>query len=157
MGAFLRHVLLYLLAIAVPAGSFVACKEEPVDARPEQVVETFIQRLKSVHGDPALGRAALELLWATGRKNLEERASRASAAAGRPVLPEEMLAPSRFSLNFEPKTFSAEIKGRHSRVTVTGEDVVKELAEVHCIKENGGWRVIVHLPELPPIDQRTPN
>lgn len=136
--------------------SLTGCKEEPIDAHPEKVVEVFLERMKSVHGDLARGRAALELLWSEGRNNLVERAARASAAAGRPVAPEEMLAPSRFSLNFDPKTFISEVKGRHSRVTVTGEDAVHELAEVHCVKEGDAWRVVVHLPELSPISQRDP-
>ncbi len=137
------------------AGAFVlACREEQVDDAPERVVEELIERMQSVHGDPKLGAAAYELLWSGAKENLEERARRASAASGRPVKPEEMLVPSRFSLRFEPKTFTPEIKGRFSRVTVTGEEPSKQLVEVRCVKEEGKWRVMLELPPPPPIESR---
>ena len=89
-----------------------------------------------------------------GRKNLEERAQRASAVSGRPVAPEEMLVPSRFSLMFEPQSYVAEIKGKWSRVTVTGSNPKLELAEIACVKEEGRWRVALQFPPLPPIEKR---
>ena len=142
---------LLFLALLVPTSG---CREAPFEEAPERVVEALVERLQSVHGDGELGRAAVELLWEGARKNLEERAERASAASGRPVRPEEMLAPSRFSLRFDPRTYTPEIKGRYARVTVTGEDPGRELAEVHCVKENGKWRVVIDLPPLPPIESR---
>jgi hypothetical protein len=130
-----------------------ACERQPADGSPEKVVESFIERMRSVHGDPAAGRRAVELLWSKGRENLEERARRATAAAGRSVAPEEMLVPSRFSLRFEPARSSAETRGDWSRVTLFGQSP-QEVAEVHCVKEEGQWRVVLDMPPLPDIEKR---
>lgn len=130
-----------------------SCEQRAVDEHPETVVEAFIERMQAVHGDPERGRRALELLWKEGRDALEERAGRASAAAGRSISPEEMLAPSRFSLRFQPRRLKAESKGNWSRVTVTGDNPT-EVAEVHCVKENDRWRVVLDFPKLSPIERR---
>ncbi len=137
---------LFLLILA-------ACDREPVDSRPERVVEAFIERMSAVHGDPTRGKLALELLWKPARTNLQQRAERATAATGRRIEPEEMLVPSRFSLRFESRRFQAETRGDYSRVTVSGHEP-SETAEVHCVREDGKWRVVVELPELPPIRRR---
>jgi hypothetical protein len=117
------------------------------------VVRAFIERMKSVHGEPAHAKAALELVWSDGRKSLEERARRASAASGRTVGPEEMLVPSRFSLRFEPTRVSTESRGKWSRVTIFGPQQ-GQVAEVPCVKEKAGWRVAIEFPALPPIELR---
>jgi hypothetical protein len=117
------------------------------------VVESLIERLQSVHGDPERGRKAVELMSKASQANLAERASRATAASGRTVAPEEMLVPSRFVLRFEPRRYSSEIRGDYSRVTVFG-DLPNEVAEVHCVREDGRWQVELDWPPLPPIEKR---
>jgi hypothetical protein len=109
--------------------------------------------MRSVHGEPESGAKALELLAKDARANIEERAARASAAAGRPVHPGEMLAPSRFSLAFEPVEYRAETRGRWSRVTILGANPSVEHAEVQCEREPEGWRVLFELPPLPLIER----
>lgn len=129
------------------------CGQDSNDAAPERVVEALIERMRSVHGDPERGRRALELLSRDSKANLVERAERATAAAGRAVQPEEMLVPSRFALRFEPHRYSSEVRGDYSRVTVLG-DLPNEVAEVHCIREEGHWRVVLDWPALPIIEKR---
>jgi hypothetical protein len=133
--------------------TLLACQVEAVDERPERLVEAFVERMASVHGDPARGKAAVALLWRKGRQNLEERAERASAAAGRKMEPEEMLVPSRFAMNFTPKSYVAQIEGEYARVFLKG-DSPADVAEVHCVLEEGRWRVVLALPELPMIQKR---
>lgn len=141
-----RELLIALSLVAL------ACEREPPDARPEQVVEEFVKRMQRVHGDSKAARSAYELLWKEARRNLAERAKRASDVAGREVAPEDMIALSRFSLTFTPKRYTARIDGDWAIVTVKGEG--SKSAEVRCVREDGVWRVALVLPPLPPIQKR---
>lgn len=138
-----------VVLLALTAG----CREQSVDSDPARVVEAFVERMRAVHGETEDGLRAIELLAADARANLSERAARASAAAGRPVSPGEMLAPSRLSLAFEPVEYRAETRGRWSRVTILGANPAVERAEVQCQREAEGWRVLLELPPLPLIER----
>ncbi len=141
-------------AVLIAAVWIGGCQRAAVDETPERVVEAFIDRMRAVHGDPERGLRAFELLAESSRANLVERAERASAVTGRPVGPQEMLVPSRFALAFEPSRFSAELRGDHARVTITGEDSERQSTEALCRREEGHWRIELPLPELPPIQRR---
>ena len=142
------------LLLGLPA-LLPACEREQVDTRPEQVVEEFVARMRRVHGDPKTARAAYELLWSEARRNLAERAKRTSAVAGREVAPEEMLAPSRFSLSVEPKRYVSRVAGDWALVTVSGGDGPDAREhEVRCVREDGRWRIVLELPPLAPIQVR---
>ncbi len=143
------RVLLLCIAVAL----LPACQADAVDGRPERVVEEFVARMQRVHGDSKAARAAYELLWSEAKQNLAERAKRASAVAGREVAPEDMLAPSRFSLTFTPKRYSARVDGDWAVVVVGGE-TESQRAEVKCVREEGAWRVVLTLPPLAPIQRR---
>jgi len=110
--------------------------------------------MQRVHGDPHAARLAYELLWVDARRNLAERAKRASAVAGREIAPEEMIAPSHFSLAYRPKKFSARTDGDWSEVTVSGEASSTQPHTIKCVREDGHWRVVLELPPLPPIQRR---
>lgn len=131
-----------------------ACHRESVDEDPERLVSEFIFRMQRVHGDQKNARAAFDLLWSPAQKNLTERASRASALAGRKVAPEEILAPSRFTLRFEPKRISTTKTGDRAIVTVQGDPPMRETREVRCTREDGRWRIVIDFPVLPPIQKR---
>ena len=141
-----------LYAVALLA--LLACDAPPVDTEPERAVETFVDRMQRVHGDPKTARAAYELLWTEAKRNLAERAKRASAVAGREIAPEEMLAPTRFSLRFKPKRYKADVDGDWAEVTVTGEDPETERKTLKCVREEGHWRIVVELPVLAQIQHR---
>jgi hypothetical protein len=91
-------------------------------------------------------------LWGEARRNLAERAKRASDVAGREIAPEEMLPPSRFSLHHKPRRYEARIDGDWAEVTVTGEDGSTD--RVKCVREDGNWRIVLELPPLAPIERR---
>ena len=130
------------------------CEAEAKDSTPERVVQEFIDRMQRVHGDPRAARLAYELLWVDARRNLAERAKRASAVAGREIAPEEMIAPSHFSLAYRPKKLTARTDGDWSEVTVSGEASAPPHV-IKCVREDGRWRVVLELPLLPPIQRRT--
>jgi hypothetical protein len=140
-----------LLAIA---SLVLGCRRESVDEDPERLVREYILRMQRVHGDQRNARGVFELLWSPAQKNLTERASRSSALAGRKVAPEEMLAPSRFTLRFEPKRITVNTKGNQAVVTVQGDPPLRETREIRCVREDGRWRVVLDLPVLPPIQKR---
>jgi len=132
--------------------ALVGCEEEASDGEPDRVVAELITRLQRVHGDRKAARAAYELLWSDARRNLAERAKRASDVAGREIAPEEMLPPSRFSLNHKPQRYEARIDGDWAEVSVTAENATVD--HVKCVREDGKWRVVLELPPLPPIEHR---
>jgi hypothetical protein len=133
------------------------CRREAVDEDPERLVAEFLFRMKRVHGDPKNGREAFELLWAPAQKNLTERAGRASALAGRKLAPEEMLAPTRFSLRFEPRRLRVAEQGDTAVVTVQGDPPQRETREIRCVREDSRWRIVLELPALPVIQKRSEN
>jgi hypothetical protein len=132
----------------------IGCEAEANDSTPERVVQEFIDRMQRVHGDSHAARLAYELLWTDARRNLAERAKRASAVAGREIAPEEMIAPSHFSLAYPPKKFTARVDGDWAEVTVSGESSANAPHVVKCVREDGHWRVVLELPPLPPIQRR---
>ena len=144
------HGLVLTCALLAAAS---ACKTEPIDARPDRMVEEFVQRMQRVHGDSKTARPAFDLLWSEAKRNLAERAKRASSVVGRKVAPEEMLAPSRFSLRYTPRRYDARIDGDWALVTIAGE-VADQRHDVKCVREDGSWRVALDLPPLPPIQKR---
>jgi hypothetical protein len=148
-------LLRFRIAALLLAASLLAagCQGEAVDAQPARVVREFIERMQRVHGDPRAARAAYDLLWAEAKFNLGERAKRASALSGRKIAPEDMLAPSRFSLRFTPVKYDAEVSGDWAVVTVTGESPGQR-HQIKCAREDGAWRVVLEVPPLPPIQRR---
>src|SRR3954453_12903888 len=144
---------------AALAGGFLtlahACSRKPADGTPEGTVRDLLERIGRVDGDPAQARAVYELLSKRTQTNLTERARRASAASGREVPPEEMLAPARFSLRFEPRRMQARIADTRAVVDVVGIDPETDRAEVPCVLEGGRWRIEMPLPSLSPVEHRT--
>jgi hypothetical protein len=143
-----RAVGLLLLLLAL-----VACeREQPTDS-PEATTREFIERMRRVHGDLEASQAAYALIWAEGQHALTERAERASAVAGRTILPAEMIAPSAFSLAFEPERYQARVEGDWSIVSIFGAGP-DDKREVRCVREAGGWRVAIEFPPLSLIRKR---
>jgi hypothetical protein len=141
-------------ALLVLGLTALGCEAEAKDATPARVVQEFIERMQRVHGDPRAAHLAYELLWVDARRNLAERAKRASAVAGREIAPEEMLAPSHFSLAYRPKKLTARTDGDWSEVTISGDANATQPHLVKCVREDGHWRVVLELPPLSPIQRR---
>jgi hypothetical protein len=116
-------------------------------------VRELVERLRRVHGDLAEARAAYDLLSRRAQQNLVERAKRYGAASGKAIAPEAMIAPSRFLLRFEPQRYTAHVTGATARVDVVGLRP-GDRASVACVFEDGGWRIDLALPPLPPVQMR---
>ncbi|HYP89691.1 MAG TPA: hypothetical protein VEQ59_16100 [Polyangiaceae bacterium] len=141
-------------AVLFGAGSLLlgGCEEEGGDSEPDRLVAEFIVRMQRVHGDRKAARAAYDLLWSDARRNLAERAKRASDVAGREIAPEEMLPPSRFSVHHKPRRFEQHIDGDWAEVSVSSDS--GSIDRVKCVREDGKWRVVLELPPLAPIEHR---
>ncbi len=141
-----------LLARAVVALTLLVCAEDGSDSEPDRLVAEFIGRMQRVHGERKAARAAYDLLWSDARRNLAERAKRASDVAGREIAPEEMLPPSRFSLHHKPRRYEAHVDGDWAEVSVSSDS--GSVDRVKCVREDGKWRVVLELPPLAPIEHR---
>ena len=131
-----------------------ACQRKPPDLTPEGAVRELLDRIDRIETDPSEARAVYELLAPQTRQNLIERARRASTTSGRDIPPQEMLAPGRFSLRFEPRKMHTRVADDRAVVDVTGIDPETDRAEVPCVLEEGRWRIEIPLPPLAPIEKR---
>lgn len=145
-----RHALGALGASALVP--LLGCEEEGSDSEPDRLVAEFIARMQRVHGERKAARAAYDVLWSDARRNLAERAKRASDVAGREIAPEEMLPPSRFSLQRKPRHYEARVDGDWAEVSITSDG--GGVDRVKCVREDGKWRVVLELPPLAPIERR---
>jgi hypothetical protein len=141
------------IACAWLAAIVPACSRRPATATPDGTVREFIERMRLVEGDPTSSKAAFELLSKRAQENLAARAQRYGAASGKSIAPEAMIVPSRFALRFEPQLYRSQVAGVHALVEVEGS-APQERAQVPCMYEEGGWRVDLLLPSLPPVQLR---
>lgn len=131
---------------------WLGCAREEQPLGPEHALEEFIEVMQRVHGNPQVARQAFELIWQPGRENLSERARRASALSGRTIQPEEMIAPSWFSLGVVPERIQAEVQGDAAELLVIEKS--GRQYRTRAVREKDGWKVALELPELAPIRQR---
>jgi hypothetical protein len=144
----MRRAALLCLALGL-----AGCGRRAPNATPDGAVRELVERMRRMHGDPSDAKAAYELLSRRAQQNLTARAQRYSAASGKAMAPEGMLAPARFLVRFEPQRYAAEVSGTTARVTVLGL-LSEERAQVPAVFEEGGWRVDLSLPPLPPVQMR---
>lgn len=144
--------LLSVLA-CLSAITLAGCRPRIPNATPEGAVRAFIDGMKRVHGDLSDAKLVYALLSKRAQQNLSARAQRYSAATGKTIAPEAMIAPSRFALRFEPRRFAAQIAGPYALVEVTG-NAPSDRAQVPCVLEDNAWRVDLLLPALTPVQMR---
>ncbi len=147
-----RRAHVFCLAIALGAAS-IGCGRRAPNATPDGAVRELVDRMRRLHGDPADAKAAYDLLSKRAQQNLTLRAQRYSAASGKAIAPEAMLAPARFLLRFEPQRYTAQVSGAIARVDVAGLRP-DDRAQLVTVFEDGGWRVDLSIPPLPPVQMR---
>jgi hypothetical protein len=143
-----------LAALLVAMSALPACQRKPPDLTPEGAVRELLDRIERIETDPTEARAVYDLLSLPTRQNLIERARRASTTSGREIPPQDMLAPGRFSLRFEPRKMHTRVADERAVVDVTGIDPETDRAEVPCVLEDGRWRIEIPLPPLAPVEKR---
>lgn len=141
------------IALLALTAALPACGRRAPNTSPDVAVRELVERMRRVHGDPAEAKGAYELLSKRAQQNLVERAKRYSAASGKTIAPEAMIVPSRFLVRFEPQRYTAQIAGTSARVDVVGL-LASDRASIPCVFEDGGWRVDLALPPLPPVQMR---
>src|SRR5438067_9563633 len=104
------------MAAMVATVALAGCGRRAPNATPDGAVRELVERLRRVHGDPGDAKAAFDLLSKHTQSNLATRAQRYSAASGKTIAPEAMIAPSRFLLQFEPQRYTARIAGGYALV-----------------------------------------
>jgi len=145
-----RAGVLFAISLAACAG----CSRSPPEASPEGAVRELLDRIDRIESNPAEAKVVYDLLSSRTRANLNERAHRASTTSGREIPPEQMLAPGRFSLRFEPRQMHTRLLRDRAIVDVIGIDPATDHAEVPCVLEQGRWRVEIPLPPLAPPERR---
>ena len=140
-----------VVLVSSMAVASAGCKHTERSDKPEQAVARWIDAMEHLRQDPANARAAFDLLSASARANLKDRARRASAATGQQMAPESMLVPSRFQLRFPVRSMTAHVAGKRAIVEVKG---AHQRADVPCVKEHGKWRVDLMIPALPAVEKR---
>lgn len=141
-------ISLLMLAVAL-----AGCGRRAPTATPDGAVRELVERMRRIHGDPVEAKAAYGLLSRSAQSNFTARAKRYSAASGKAIAPEAMIAPSRFLLRFEPQRYTAQISGSSARVEMVGL-LASDRARLSCVLEEGAWRVDLGLPALPPLQMR---
>ncbi|NUP14478.1 MAG: hypothetical protein HOW73_51265 [Polyangiaceae bacterium] len=139
----------FVLALALWA-ALPSCKSRPPDETPDGAVRELVERLRRLDGNPKNAKAVFQLLSKKTRENLEARADRYSAASGKHIEPEMMIAPQSFIERFSAQSYVTETKDGYAIVRAHGV-VDAEVSEIHCVYEDGGWRVDVELPPLSPV------
>lgn len=151
-----RPASLFAVVALVSVGS-TACGQKPFDATPEGVAREFITRMDTVRGESKDARAVFDLLSRQAQTNLSDRARRASAAAGKRIAPEQMIAPALFYPHFQPQKWSTRSQGVRAIVEIQGIEPSTEHASIPCVLEDAHWRIDLVLPHLPPIERHERN
>lgn len=140
--AVFRLVLVMLLCAAA------ACSVAATDETPSGALSLFLEAMGEAEDDPAARARAYALMAGETRRSLASRARLASALSARPFEPWEMIVEGRYRLRFRPREhrgFEERIAGDRAIVVVRGERR-RERAEVPMVRENGRWRVYLHVP-----------
>lgn len=141
----MRRAAALALALAL-----LGCSRKPVNATPEGAVREFTERISRTGADPNAAKAAFDLLSKATQANLAERAARYTAASGKHIRPEEMIAPQSYIERFAAHEFKSKIVGSKALVTIVGAEP-NQTAEIPCVLQDGVWMLELPLPVLMPV------
>lgn len=138
--------------VCTGALGLLACQSAPQDEGPGRVAWEFVMAMRRVHGDLEEGKTAYNMMWEPARKNLQERARRASALSGRELHPSEVIVPSWFALHLIPESYEERVDGNWAHVTLL--DPAGHSSTARLVVEEGKWKVALELPPLAAIRSR---
>ncbi len=136
--------------VAALALASISCGNKPPDSTPEGAVRELCDHLRRLDGSPKEAKAAFALLAKETRDNLVARAERYSGGSGKHIEPEMMLAPASFTERFSARSLESVVHGNYAIVRARGL-LEEDRAEIPCVFEDGGWKVKIDLPPLPPV------
>lgn len=135
------------ILVACLVGGGAGCGRAPVDATPEGALDAFLSACEDVGRDPQAPARAYALLSRESRKALELRAQRGTAVTGRPMTPEQMLAPGFGPIRFEvSKTTTTFADRDHATVEVFGPDPQTQHAKIPLVREGAVFRIALSIP-----------
>ena len=136
------------------AGTLAACGSPPTDETPAGALRLFLGAIWSSEAldaddDQDTLTTAYELLDAESREHLARQARLAGALGGRERDPWEMLAAGASRMALVPRTSGGmreviDPDGRGATVIVSDERGAS--ADVRLVREDDGWRVLLHVP-----------
>jgi hypothetical protein len=134
-----RSLLAFVAVLAALGAS--GCRKEADD--PSRTVLAFLEDLR--HADEDLDRAkrVVASLPAASRRELDDRANRASVVLGRRVEPPELIVDAFVVVRFEPVRTTSDVKGDRAVVELFGANEAVEHARVICAREGDHWVIEV--------------
>ncbi len=129
-----RSALLLTLAAVT-----IGCRKEVDD--PGRAVVGFLDDLRHADEDLERAKRALASLPEPSRRDLDERAKRASVVLGRRVEPSELLIDAFMVTRFEPLRTTSEVRGERAVVELFGANEAVEHGRVTCVREGERWAV----------------
>ncbi len=117
------------------------------------MVLAFIDDLRHVDEDVERARRVVAVLPASSRRDLEERARRASVVLGRRVEAPELIADAFVVLRFDPVRARSDIHGDHAVVELFGTNEATEHGRITCVRDGSRWSIEVPFSEPPKVQE----
>jgi hypothetical protein len=128
-----------LFALALACASVAACRKESPD--PARTVLSLVDDVRRADEDPERAKHVVASLPAATRRDLDERAKRASIILGRRVEPTELVADAFVVTRFDPVRTTTTIRNDRATVELFGANEAVEHARVTCILDGDHWAV----------------
>ena len=126
---------------ALAFAGVLGCRAESPD--PGRTVTDLLQDLRHADEDLVRARRALGALPASSRRDLDDRAKRASVILGRRVESVELIADAFIFARFEVVRTKTDLRGDRAVVEVFGANESLEHGKLNLVREGDRWAVEV--------------
>lgn len=135
----MRPCSLPLSLVFAAAVACAGCRKEAED--PGRATLLFLEDLRHADEDLERAKRALAALPEATRKDLDERAKRASVVLGRRVEPTELVVDAFVVTRFEPLRTTSEVHGDRAVVELFGANEAVEHGRLTCVREGDRWAI----------------